>query len=462
MNREQKNKENEGRKQALRFAGFVVVFCILFFSLQYVLTPDYDAFTETGEPIMEGARFYSRLTIHDLYTSEDNIDMLFLGSSHTYWQYDPSIIDSYLGVHSFNAGTSAQQLDTSYALLVEAGKKNSIDTVFLELCPSVKGIVYSEREDLSPVYVVSDYMHFGLNKVKYLLNASQSAFYVNSFFPLLRNKDNYLDRGYVKNAFLRTTGKDFSHYSTPEVSSDTKQWYVERGFLANNNAVENEDWKTSERLSMIKEEMFSSEELKALSKIADYCKKHSIRLILISTPLTDFNNAQPGNYDIGREQIASFAKENDLEFYDFNLCRPEYLTGESSKYFDPSHMNYIGAEEYSDLVGRFFSGEIAEKDLFYDSYEDKLKEMGNRVFGLAISVDTGEDEKTVHLEPVASTEFPVYVNVKSISSDGTEKTIMEDHILDDVHFDTEESGTLVVEVLGDSHAEVTNIIHIDY
>ena len=118
-----------------------------------------------------------------------------------------------------------------------------------------------------------------------------------------------------------------------------------------------------------------------------------------------------------------------------NLCRPEYFTCESTKFFDPSHMNSTGAEEYSKLVGRFLSGEIAKEELFYDSYEEKLGDMGNRVFGLAYTIETDESGKTVHLEPVASAEFPVYVNIESVSAGGTETRIIEKELLEDLHFD---------------------------
>ena len=463
MDKKQKTSENGGRRKTARVAWFAVVFCVVFFLLQFLLTPDYDAYTETGEPHLDGGRFYTKIMLHDLYTAEENIDMLFLGSSHTYWQYIPSVIDEYLDVHSFNAGTSAQQFDGSYALLVEAGKKNKLDTVVLEVCPSRKGMVFSERTNLSQIYIVSDYMRFSLNKIRFLLKASEPEHYVNSFFPLLRNKQNYLDRGFVKNVIKRKLSKEYRSYSLPEESPESEFSYVDRGYLAHRKSVENEDWQTAARYEPIKDEMFSSEEAGFLEDIAGYCKKHEIHLILISTPLTDFNIAQYGNYDSGREQIARFAAENGLEFYDFNLCRPEYFTCESTKYFDPSHMNHTGAEEYSILVGRFFSGEITEDELFYGSYEEKLQDMGNRVFGLAYTIETNESGKTVHLEPVASAEFPVYVNIESVSADGTETRIIEKELLEDLHFDKDDTGTITVEVLGDDpDGEVTNTIHIEY
>lgn len=455
--------ENEGRRHAIRFAGFIIVFGILFFSLQYLLTPDYDTFTEEGEPALHSGRTYARIMEHELYTSEDNIDLLILGSSHVYWQYDPSIIDESLNVHSFVAGTSSQPLDASCALLVEAGKTNSIDTVWMELCPTNKGEIYSERKSFSKIYISSDYLKPGLNKIKFILNASNSEYYVNSFFPLLRNKQSYLDRNYLLNSIKRKRSYDYLNYIPPGTSSEDEKWYEERGFIGCSTVVENEDWSKENKLSPFPEVIFSEDEMDSLKNIIDYCKKRQLRLVFISTPLTDFTLAQYGNYDEGREHIARLAEENELEFYDFNLCRPEFFTFESEKFLDRSHMNYYGAEEYSKLLGRFFSGQIDPDDLFYDSYEEKLEAMENRVFGLVYTIDTDGDDKVIHLEPVANAEFPVYASIRTVSAGGEEKNISEKQILEDLHFDKSETGTIIVEILGDDpEGDITNTIHIEY
>ena len=73
------------------------------------------------------------------------------------------------------------------------------------------------------------------------------------------------------------------------------------------------------------------------------------------------------------------------------------------------------------------------------------------------------NEKIVRLYPVASAEFPVYVNVKKTPSNGKETQIMQKQLLEDLHFNKGEKGKLTIEVLGDSpNGHITNIIHIDY
>lgn len=61
----------------------------------------------------------SRLMLHDLYSQEKNIDMLFLGASHTYEFYAPEIFDKEFGINSFNLGSSGQTPKATYYLLTE-------------------------------------------------------------------------------------------------------------------------------------------------------------------------------------------------------------------------------------------------------------------------------------------------------------------------------------------------------
>lgn len=69
---------------------------------------------------------YTRLTLHELYNQEENIDILFLGTSHCYRLLDTSIADEIFDANTFNCGSSGQELDGSYALLIEAGKKHDL------------------------------------------------------------------------------------------------------------------------------------------------------------------------------------------------------------------------------------------------------------------------------------------------------------------------------------------------
>ena len=102
-----------------------------------------------------------------MYTSEKNIDVLFLGSSHCMRIFDCEIWDKLLQYNTFNGGTSSQFLDGSYAMLVEAGKNNTLKEVWVELYYGQLGRLNKERTEMTATYILSDYMPFSFNKLRY-------------------------------------------------------------------------------------------------------------------------------------------------------------------------------------------------------------------------------------------------------------------------------------------------------
>ena len=81
-----------------------------------------------------------------------------------------------------------------------------------------------------------------------------------------------------------------------------------------------------------------------LIKIIDFCKKNEIELTLFTSPITDCELHNFENYDIWGNQIRNLATENGINYYDFNLCKTEYLDLSDEHYWrDNNHLNTWGA-----------------------------------------------------------------------------------------------------------------------
>lgn len=80
----------------LRKAGLFVLFAAitaaLCAALNFLLVDDLHA--------------YSRVMLNEYYAQADEVNTIFVGSSHCYRSFDPDLVDSTLGTHSFNLGTS--------------------------------------------------------------------------------------------------------------------------------------------------------------------------------------------------------------------------------------------------------------------------------------------------------------------------------------------------------------------
>ncbi len=68
--------------------------------------------------VIDDSKSYTRIMMHEFYHSQENIDVLYLGSSHCYRSINPEISDKLFDKNTFNAGSSKQSFDASYALLV--------------------------------------------------------------------------------------------------------------------------------------------------------------------------------------------------------------------------------------------------------------------------------------------------------------------------------------------------------
>ena len=67
---------------------------------------------------VKNSNYYAERRWADFYSAKkDSIGLLFLGSSHVYRAFDPSIFDKQLSVNSFNMGNPLQKPSQSYYVL---------------------------------------------------------------------------------------------------------------------------------------------------------------------------------------------------------------------------------------------------------------------------------------------------------------------------------------------------------
>ncbi len=326
--------------------------------------------------LVDDTKSYTRIMMHQLYTSAENIDIVFVGSSHVYRSIDPAITDEEMGMHTFNLGTSAQDLDGSLALIKEANKKNDISKVYLELYYGVADQgKYQDREDLTKTYIISDYMKPSFNKIMYLINASNNEHWINSFFPARRYTQKLMNINEVVDLIKKKQADDYRNYRYTRTEK-SKEWYVDRGFVVSNKVVDSANWKDGEVSEILVNELTDKkcDWNRYLHKIVCYCKKHDIEISFFISPVYEEKIAETSNYQQYHELIKSLAEEMDVEFVDYNLIKEEYFdTGDPKLFMDSSHLNQTGTERFSHLFCETFMGKIDIENVFYDSYTEKAE-----------------------------------------------------------------------------------------
>lgn len=299
--------------------------------------------------VTDDTKSYTRFMMHDLYEQEENIDYLFVGSSHCYRSVIPSVIDEKKGGHSFNCGSSAQRLDGSLALIKEVLKDHQPKEIILDIYyDMIDTINHNEREQLTSTYAIADYMKFSWNKISYLLSASSVDYYTNSFIVGRRNWKKIYDFDYINDLLNKKSSDEYKNFIWINDEGD-EGYYCDRGYVAFDGKMA-EDIDENRDIISIDINSFTDEWKEELREVVAICKEHNIKLITVASPLPERTFRLIQNYDEYVNFITTLLNEMDVEYYDFNL--PQHLIEEIDEecFKDADHLNSKGAKIYSEVL----------------------------------------------------------------------------------------------------------------
>ena len=129
------------------------------------------------------------------------------------------------------------------------------------------------------------------------------------------------------------------------------------------------------------------------------------------------------NYDGYYRQIKNIADEHGVEFYDFNLCKSEYLDVMHSDYFsDNGHLNEVGSNIFTpvmwDICNRSYE---TVADYFCDSYKEKIELDNPQLYGIYY-VD-GENGKECTF--ASNTDTELEYAIVYLPDDATEEVVRD-------------------------------------
>ncbi len=388
--------------------------------------------------VVDDTRSYTRLMMHEFY-AQNNIDILFSGSSHCYGALDPAITDPIFGLNTFNAGSSEQALDASFALIREAVTRYDVKQVYLEMYyHKMMNDEYKDRAHLTGTYIISDYMRPSLNKARFLLQASSSKYYINSFFPSLRERKKLLQPDSIFSLIQKKLSESYRNYSP-------FQDYKAKGFVAYQGNIPDNIILDTAGFDQLHIEKASADWLKTLQDIIIYCEANEVELILFTAPVTLFGPVALGNYDEYIDLIRSITAGTNTGYVDFNLCKEQYFDQVPEFFADASHMNENGATVFSRLFADYFTGKIPEAELFYPSMKEKIAAAEPQILGLSY-LDSGDG--TRKLKIVSTMPEGTNYEVEFAGDDG-EVRLLKDNS-PEIFFEISQSehGTIIIRARG--------------
>lgn len=322
--------------------------------------------------LMDDSQSYTRLTMHELYERADageEIDTLFLGSSHCYRAYDPELYEELTGGTAYNLGSSSQNYDTSYYLLREAARLYDLKTVYLDMYYKFL-FMDSEDRDLVQANIISDYMRPSLNKLSFLLTTTEAKNYTNRFFPFRRSWQELGDFAYVRENLAKKQAESYRKYEPVTVEADQ---YAGRGFVWSDARLDVDAITWWDNFGKVADDMQldTTYPVSYIEKIVSFCREHDIRLVFVTAPSLNQYLEAIGPYDSAHAYVQKLAERFGVEYLDFNLAKTEYLELTADDYIDVDHLNGTGAEKLTLLLTEADGKPIDE--YFNACYDDKYE-----------------------------------------------------------------------------------------
>lgn len=393
--------------------GIFVIICAIFAIngvLSYVLIDDADDEV--------------RYAMHELYKQE-NIETLFLGSSHVFCGYDPQILDEALGENTYLASTPVQKVDGSYYLLKEVIKNNDIKKVYLDMyfwqyrdTPAERG-----SAQMYYIYCITDNMKNNWNRIEFLLNASGCDQYIEGFLPAARYGNYLLDLNRFEQVVKSKRNSEYINYENIP-SNFYKGAMIAPGQTGNPKMITTTD---EAGIAKISENVISEYSLKNLDKIVKLCKEKEIQLVLVTTPFTDFYVQTIGNYDTFYKYMKNYAEINDIEYYDFNLCKTDILDLGDEDFLDFHHLSGKGAAKYSAVFADVMTSydEAERQELFYASVQEKMNALVPQTMGIFLQKSIDE-ENTYYITTIANYDVDAEYRICTLDEQETESELIQD------------------------------------
>lgn len=362
---------------SIKIIMFLAVMVLIGKGLRYILYDD--------------SNIYTRTMMHEFSHSEQNIDALFVGSSHVYRSCVPSILDEELGMNTFVAGSSAQRMDASYQLIKEAIKNNKVKKIYLELYHAVVETKYSERNQMTSTYIISDYLPFSFSKIKFLLQASSSIHWSNSFIVARRNFDKITDFEYLKTVWQNKSTDSYKNYC-PIIKNNLHEKYETKGYVSS-QSIGNFD-ETLEKSSNYIDVLAikNSDWQKSVLEISELCKKNNVELVFFISPMPELRLLSFRNYQEYDEYISKLATDLGVKFYDFNLVKHEYLdTNNPENFMDTTHLNASGSETFSHIFAKTQNDPDFVNEIMYQNISEKLASETPTLLGIKGLKDENKD-----------------------------------------------------------------------
>jgi len=295
---------------------------------------------------------YNKRRFDDFYaTPHGLIDMLFIGSSHSYCTFDPENFDA-AGIESFQLGMPLQLMDGSYFTLLEALNYQRPAAVVLDLYWYVLEMDYDGKQ----MEMFIDVCRNDEINRRYFAEATPINEKVKQFFRPVRFQADFM--AYVNKKAQNVIGYRLGLTRTAQASPEGREYYRGRGYYAYEYIMtdaQREEIAAKPLLDMRGWRM-ANRQRRYLERFVALCAESEIKLIFTTAPVSPVQFGRMANYGEFHEQIAEVAGKNGIPYLNFNLNMEEAGLNDDKLFMDAGHLNDAGVKIANAFFLRWLAG----------------------------------------------------------------------------------------------------------
>lgn len=287
--------------------------------------------------------------VETFYGLEENVvEVLFLGSSHSYCSVIPAKLWEDYGIAGYSLAISGQDLAASYYWLKEALKTQKPKVVCLEMYGAMfhgYGVVGNLYRNTLPYPISVDY----LQMVRALIDEESGSIQTEEGFVSNEDRGSFM----AKWSIIHTRYKELQRqdFTGPDTS------YIGFNIQADSLMSQPVNWASDGQKLYEGNETMPMEEEEWLRKIIELTKEKGVNLCLYLAPTSvSAKNQMRANY------VEELARGEGIPFLNFIDLRNEIGIDTQQDFWDWGHLNYSGAEKVTAALGKFISQNYAVKD----------------------------------------------------------------------------------------------------
>lgn len=304
---------------------------------------------------------FTQKRFEDFYALPQNsLNMVFIGSSHSYCTFDPENFDRYFGTSSYQMGTPLQHFDTSYYELQEIYNTQNPDVVVLEIYWDVLDDTFEMKQANSFFEVLQNEV---LQK-DYIKNVFPLSEKVKYYLLPMRFQQDYF--AYEANEMEKKLQQKYGLQKKKVIYQQGEEYYRSKGYVYCNMGMLPSEYDETNQFKNLDGKYWELDDTQYgyVKKIAQLCEQKGSELVLVTAPIALVSMDYIKNYDIIHSKLQQIANDVGANYIDYNIVNQQTNMLTNENFRDDAHLNDSGVQ----IVDNHFINWLTENTLFFDKY----------------------------------------------------------------------------------------------